>query len=334
MRNGVVTYENHYVFAATGEELVSEGRLRFRSRPSSRSRSRTPASPSSRVYGDWDRRPARPTTRADRGRHAIDRAHRSRTTAAAPVDAGCGLIAAPDPQVHGGRPILSEEVCARRADGSLIRPRSVVVRWASGAQCPRCLGERRTRGAAVAHSRRPGPVVARPRARRARSAVVAPCARSDARPGDHLVRAAADRQARARRWSLCSCGRTSRSGAGWCADARSPPSSCWPPSASPCARSSASRAAARSPTSCSPSRPRSCSRRCSRARSLIGRPVIARVASDFCQLAPEVACRPRDRAAVPRPHVVLGRRAHRDRGNDVRDAREHAARRPTSRSRP
>ena len=63
VRNGVVTYVNHYVFAATGEALVSEGRLRFRSQAELTQSLADAGFAVERTFGDWDRRPAGPTTR-------------------------------------------------------------------------------------------------------------------------------------------------------------------------------------------------------------------------------------------------------------------------------
>ena len=63
VRNGVVTYENHYVFAATGDTLVSEGRLRFRSHAELTQSLADAGFAVERVFGDWDRRPAGPRTR-------------------------------------------------------------------------------------------------------------------------------------------------------------------------------------------------------------------------------------------------------------------------------
>ena len=63
VRGGVVTYENHYVFVAAGEELVSVGRLRFRSQAELTESLAAAGFAVERVHGDWDRRPAGPTTR-------------------------------------------------------------------------------------------------------------------------------------------------------------------------------------------------------------------------------------------------------------------------------
>jgi SAM-dependent methyltransferase len=63
VRDGVVSYTNHYVFAATGEDVVSTTRLRFRS-VEELTRSLADAGFAvERIYGDWDRRPAGPQTR-------------------------------------------------------------------------------------------------------------------------------------------------------------------------------------------------------------------------------------------------------------------------------
>ena len=63
VRDGVVSYRNHYLFAATGEELLSRGELRFRSEDELRRSLADAGFAIERVYGDWDRRPAGPTTR-------------------------------------------------------------------------------------------------------------------------------------------------------------------------------------------------------------------------------------------------------------------------------
>lgn len=63
VKDGIVSYANHYAFAATGEELVSTMQLRFRT-VEELTRSLADAGFAvERVYGDWDRRPAGPTTR-------------------------------------------------------------------------------------------------------------------------------------------------------------------------------------------------------------------------------------------------------------------------------
>jgi SAM-dependent methyltransferase len=63
VRDGIVWCVNHYVFAATGEELVSPTRLRFRSEDELAQSLADAGFAVERVYGDWDRRPAGPTTR-------------------------------------------------------------------------------------------------------------------------------------------------------------------------------------------------------------------------------------------------------------------------------
>ena len=63
MHDGIVSYANHYVFARSGEEIVTRNQLRFRS-VEELTRSLAEAGFAvERVYGDWDRRPAGPTTR-------------------------------------------------------------------------------------------------------------------------------------------------------------------------------------------------------------------------------------------------------------------------------
>ena len=63
VRDGIVSYANHYAFAATGEELVSAMRLRFRT-VDELTRSLADAGFAvEHVYGDWDRRPAGTPTR-------------------------------------------------------------------------------------------------------------------------------------------------------------------------------------------------------------------------------------------------------------------------------
>jgi SAM-dependent methyltransferase len=62
-RDGIVSCTNHYAFAATGEELVSSIRLRFRTE-AELARSLADAGFSvERTYGDWDRRAVGPATR-------------------------------------------------------------------------------------------------------------------------------------------------------------------------------------------------------------------------------------------------------------------------------
>ncbi len=61
--DGIVSYVNHYAFAATGEELVSRGRLRFRTIDELTSSLAGAGFSIERVYGDWDRRPSAPAAR-------------------------------------------------------------------------------------------------------------------------------------------------------------------------------------------------------------------------------------------------------------------------------
>ena len=62
-RDGIVTYAIHYEFHATGNHVVAPGALRFR-RQSDLARSLGEAGfVVERCYGDWDRRPASPSTR-------------------------------------------------------------------------------------------------------------------------------------------------------------------------------------------------------------------------------------------------------------------------------
>ena len=63
LTDGIVSYRNHYVFAATGEEVVAPGRLRFRTRDELTQSLRETGFAVERVYGDWDRRPADVATR-------------------------------------------------------------------------------------------------------------------------------------------------------------------------------------------------------------------------------------------------------------------------------
>ncbi len=62
VRDGIVSYANHYAFAATGDVMVSTMRLRFRT-VEELTRSLADAGFAvERIYGDWDRRPAGPQT--------------------------------------------------------------------------------------------------------------------------------------------------------------------------------------------------------------------------------------------------------------------------------
>ena len=59
----IVSYANHYLFKTTGEELVSELSLRFRSEEELVGSLGKAGFLVERTYGDWDRRPIGPTTR-------------------------------------------------------------------------------------------------------------------------------------------------------------------------------------------------------------------------------------------------------------------------------
>lgn len=61
--DGIVTCTGHYAFAATGEELVSPNKLRFRTERELAQSLADAGFAVERVYGDWDRRPVGPTTR-------------------------------------------------------------------------------------------------------------------------------------------------------------------------------------------------------------------------------------------------------------------------------
>jgi SAM-dependent methyltransferase len=62
VRDGIVSCTNHYAFAFTGEELVSPNRLRFRTEDELTQSLADAGFTIERVYGDWDRRPANPST--------------------------------------------------------------------------------------------------------------------------------------------------------------------------------------------------------------------------------------------------------------------------------
>ena len=59
---GIVTFANHYVFAATGEELVSPQKLRFLTQDELTLSLAEAGFAIEQMYGDWDRRPVGPTT--------------------------------------------------------------------------------------------------------------------------------------------------------------------------------------------------------------------------------------------------------------------------------
>jgi hypothetical protein len=63
VRDGIVSCAGHYRFAATGEELVSPIRLRFRTQEELTRSLADAGFELERMYGDWDRRPVDPTTR-------------------------------------------------------------------------------------------------------------------------------------------------------------------------------------------------------------------------------------------------------------------------------
>jgi SAM-dependent methyltransferase len=58
LTNGVVSYSNHYIFAATGDEVVVQGALRFRTLKELTQSLGAAGFTIDRVYGDWDCRPA------------------------------------------------------------------------------------------------------------------------------------------------------------------------------------------------------------------------------------------------------------------------------------
>ncbi len=63
VRDGIITCTGHYAFAATGEELVSPTKLRFRTERELTQSLADAGFAVEREYGDWDRRPVGPTTR-------------------------------------------------------------------------------------------------------------------------------------------------------------------------------------------------------------------------------------------------------------------------------
>lgn len=63
VHDGVVSYTNHYAFAATGEEMVSPNQLRFRTEAELTGSLGDAAFTIERICGDWDCRPASPRTR-------------------------------------------------------------------------------------------------------------------------------------------------------------------------------------------------------------------------------------------------------------------------------
>jgi len=61
--DGIVTYTIHYEFEDTGEHVVAPSALRFRTVTELTRGLRTTGFALEHVFGDWDRRPASPTTR-------------------------------------------------------------------------------------------------------------------------------------------------------------------------------------------------------------------------------------------------------------------------------
>jgi hypothetical protein len=62
VRDGVVRYDNHYRFVATGEEVVSPTQLRFRTREELTRTLADAGFAVEQVYGGWGRRPPGPGT--------------------------------------------------------------------------------------------------------------------------------------------------------------------------------------------------------------------------------------------------------------------------------
>jgi SAM-dependent methyltransferase len=58
VRDGIVAYRNHYRFVDRAEEVVSPGRLRFRTRAELTSTLTAAGFAIDAIYGDWDRKPA------------------------------------------------------------------------------------------------------------------------------------------------------------------------------------------------------------------------------------------------------------------------------------
>lgn len=59
---GIVSYDIHYAFAATGDELVVPSRLRFRTEDELQTSLHATGFQIERVYGDWHRGPVTPTS--------------------------------------------------------------------------------------------------------------------------------------------------------------------------------------------------------------------------------------------------------------------------------
>jgi SAM-dependent methyltransferase len=62
-QEGIVSYTLHYLFAASGSELLSTARLRFRTEAELTQSLATAGFAVERIYGDWDGRPADSSTR-------------------------------------------------------------------------------------------------------------------------------------------------------------------------------------------------------------------------------------------------------------------------------
>jgi SAM-dependent methyltransferase len=63
VRQGIVSSTLHYLFVATGEEVLSTARLRFRTQAELTQSLVTAGFAVDRIYGDWDARPADTSTR-------------------------------------------------------------------------------------------------------------------------------------------------------------------------------------------------------------------------------------------------------------------------------
>ena len=60
MNDGVLTYDNHYVFDATGEHLVSHAQLRFRTLTELDASLEAAGFTRTECYGNWGRQPLEP----------------------------------------------------------------------------------------------------------------------------------------------------------------------------------------------------------------------------------------------------------------------------------
>lgn len=61
-RDGIVSYASHFLFVATGEEVVASGQLRFRTEAELLRTLAAARFSVQHVFGDWDRRPIGPST--------------------------------------------------------------------------------------------------------------------------------------------------------------------------------------------------------------------------------------------------------------------------------